>query len=185
MVSHTSIFSLLGRNMQAYTISWVTTFFSSIVNVLWTVYVFKYDFVSNIDGALASQIGVVCLNELFLLYSVILSRKYLFGRLGGMINTLWILLTAAFIFLLIYAPIAAFDSYARLTHVEISGHSPLYDQIKGYSAALLGFAGGLTHFDPEALQTRYGAMPGLLLNGLSLVVALFFLRAFFRSRKAA
>ena len=184
MDTHRSIFSLLGRNMQAYTISWVSTFFASIVNVLWTVYVFHYDFVSNIDGALASQIGVVLLNELFLLWSVWNSRKYLFG-IGGPVNTLWILLTAAFILLLIYAPMTAFRAYGALTHAEIAGHSPLYDVISGYSDAALNFVIDRSHVDVAALRAEYGQLIERGLMGVSGLVALVYLRAFFKVKKAS
>ncbi len=183
MDRHTSIFSLLKRNMEAYTISWVTTFFSSIVNVVWSVYVFHYDFVSNIDGALASQIGVVLLNELFLLYSVVASRKYLFG-IGGPINTLWILLTAAFILLLIYAPMTAFKTYAMFAHVQIEGHSPLYDEINTYSATVFNFIDGMVNIDVPGLQAKYGGLIEKALAGLSGLVALVYLRSFFVRLKA-
>ena len=183
MQEHRSIFSLLRHNMQAYTISCVSTFFSSVVNVLWTVYVFRYDFISNIDGAMASQIGVVLLNELFLLWSVWNSRKYLFG-IGGPVNTLWIGLTAAFILLLIYAPMTAFKTYAMLVNVDISGHSPLYDEINTYSDFVFKFAINASHVDIVALQTQYG---GLVEKGLSVVsglIALIYLRSFFVRRNA-
>lgn len=184
MQEHKSIFALLRHNMQAYTISWVSTFFSSIVNVLWTVYVFHYDFVSNIDGALASQIGVVMLNELFLIWSVVASRKYLFG-IGGPVNVLWILFTAVFILLLIYAPMVAFKAYAGLTHVEISGHSPLFDQIDGYSNEVVRFVAGRTNVDLARLQALYGKPIGKGLGLLSGLIALWYVRSFFASRKAA
>ncbi len=183
METHRSIFSLFSRNMQAYTISWVSTFFSSIVNVLWTVYVFRYDFVSNIDGALASQIGVVALNELFLIWSVIKSRKYLFG-IGGPVNTLWILLTAAFILLLIYAPMTAFKAYAMVAGVEISGHSPLYDEINHYFDVVFNFAVTESHVDVAGLKAQYGVMVERGLSVLSGLVALLYLRAFFRGKRA-
>lgn len=184
MDTHRSIFSLLSRNMQAYTISWVTTFFSSIVNVLWTVYVFRYDFVSNIDGALASQIGVVVLNELFLLWSVWNSRKYLFG-LGGPVNTVWIGLTALFILLLIYAPMTAFKTYGMLADVQIDGHSPLYDAINHYFDVVFTFAVNESHLDVEGLRSRYGDLLAKGLGALSGVIALVYLRSFFVGRKVA
>ncbi len=169
--------------MEAYTISWVSTFFASIVNVVWTVYVFHYDFVSNIDGALASQIGVVLLNELFLLWSVIASRKYLFG-IGAPVNIMWILLTAVFILLLIYAPMTAFKTYAMVVHVEISGHSPLYDQINHYFDEAFNFAVTQSHVDVAALKAQYGQM---VVRGLSVVsglVALVYVRSFFKVKTA-
>ncbi len=182
MDTHKSIFSLLSRNMQAYTISWVSTFFASVVNVLWTVYVFHYDFVSNIDGALASQIGVVLINELFLLWSVWNSRKYLFG-IGGPVNTVWILLTAAFILLLIYAPMTAFKLYGALTRAEISGHSPLYDAINHYSDIVFNFAVTESRVDVAGLKAQYGDMIAKGLAGLSGLVALVYLRSFFKGRE--
>lgn len=183
MQTHKSIFSLLGRNMQAYTISWVTTFFSSIVNVFWSTQVFHYDFVSNIDGALASQIGVVMINELFLLYSVWASRKNLFG-IGGIVNTFWILLTAAFICLLIYAPMIAFNTYASLSGVEIAGHSPLYDEINGYSDVILKFVASISQEGLNGLRVKYDDMVGHVIAVVSGVVALLCLSSFFRKRTA-
>jgi len=183
MQTHKSIFSLLGRNMQAYTISWVTTFFSSIVNVFWSTQVFHYDFVSNIDGALASQIGVVLINELFLLYSVWASRKNLFG-IGGIVNTFWILLTAAFICLLIYAPMIAFNAYASLSHVEISGHSPLYDEINSYSDVILKFVASVSNQGLNSLHVKYDDVIGNVVAVVSAVIALFCLSSFFRRKNA-
>lgn len=183
MESHKSIFSLLGRNMQAYTISWATTFFSSIVNVVWSVYVFHFDFVSNIDGALASQIGVVLLNELFLLYSVFISRKYLFG-IGAIVNSLWIALTAAFICLLIYAPMLAFKIYAAFVGVEINGHSPLYDEINSYSDALITFASHATPANVASLHIQYDGLLGRIIGAVSGLIAVVCLLSFFRRKRA-
>lgn len=183
MVSHKSIFSLMGRNMQAYTISWVTTFFSSIVNVLWSTQVFHYDFVSGIDGALASQIGVVLVNELFLLYSVWISRKYLFG-IGAIVNVTWIVLMAAFICFLIFAPMTAFKTYAQLVGVEISGHSPLYDEINAWSGQLMAYVASAIQFDMAGFHTRYDAMFGQVSGWISGLVALVFVVTFFHRKKA-
>ncbi len=183
MQTHKSIFSLLSRNMQAYTISWVTTFFSSIVNVFWSTQIFHYDFVSNIDGALASQIGVVLINELFLLYSVWGSRKNLFG-FGGIVNTVWILLTAAFICLLIYAPMIAFKAYASFSGVEISGHSPLYDEINSYSDVVINFVMSVSHQGLSGLHAQYDLVIGRVIGAVSGVIALICLLSFFRKKNA-
>ncbi len=182
MDSHKSIFSLLNWNMRAYAISWVTTFLSSIVNVVWSVYVFHFDFVSNIDGALASQIGVVVLNELYLVWSIFVSRKYLFG-IGAPVNMVWLSLTAAFICLLIYAPMMAFGAFASLTGVTISGHSPLYDAIGNASNGLLAWVLDRSRIDLGAVR-GYAVLFRRGMGTLSVVVGLFYLRAFFR-RKAA
>jgi hypothetical protein len=183
MAAHTSIFSLLSGNMKAYTISWVGTFFSSIVNALWTTYVFHYDFVSNVDGALASQIGVILLNQIYLLVSVFVSRKSLFG-IGTPVNLALILMNVLFICLLIYAPMVAFKLFGALTHMEISGHSPLYDQINTYSNVLVRLGAGWANVDLAQLQALYGEPIGKGLSILSGVVALWYVRAFF-TRKTA
>ncbi len=183
MESHKSIFSLIGRNMQAYTITWVTTFFTSIVNVVWSTQVFHYDFVSNIDGALASQIGVVLVNEAFLLYSVWISRKYLFG-IGGIVNALWILIMAAVICFLIYAPMTAFKTYAALDGVEISGHSPLYDEINAWSGQIMAFVSAVTSSRLSAFHAQYDALFGQMSGWISGVVALVFVLSFIHRKRA-
>ncbi|HVZ29472.1 MAG TPA: hypothetical protein VG839_03695 [Asticcacaulis sp.] len=184
METHKSIFSLLSGNMKAYTISWVSTFFTSIVNALWTTHVFHYDFVSNIDGALASQIGIILLNEIYLLFSVIASRKYLFG-IGTPVNLALILMNAGFICLLIYAPMTAFKMFAALSHIDIAGHSPLYDQINGISNTIVRLAAGWTHVDLAQLQSLYGKPVGKGLSILSGLIALWYVRSFFKGKKAA
>ena len=183
METHKSIFSLMARNMQAYTISWVTTFISSIVNVVWSTQVFHYDFVSGIDGALASQIGVVLVNELFLLWSVWISRKYLFG-FGAIINLLLIVLMAAFICLLIYAPMTAFKTYAMLIGAQISGNSPLFDQINTWSGKLMGFVGTLSQIAPSQFHAQYDRLLSHLAATISGIVALLFLLSFIHRKKA-
>ena len=183
MESHKSIFSLIGRNMQAYTITWVTTFFTSIINVVWSTQVFHYDFVSNIDGALASQIGVVLMNELFLLYSVWISRKYLFG-LGSLVNTLWILLMAAVICFLIYAPMTAFKTYAMVQGVEISGHSPLYDEINAWSGQIIAFVSATANSHLPAFHAQYDALFGQMSGWISGVVAALFVLSFIHRKRA-
>ena len=183
MESHKSIFSLIGRNMQAYTITWVTTFVTSIVNVLWSTQVFHFDFVSNIDGALASQIGVVLVNELFLLYSVWISRKYLFG-IGGIVNAVWILLMAAVICFLIYAPMTAFKTYALLQGVEISGHSPLYDEINSWSGQIIAFVSAVASRHLSAFHAQYDALFGQVSGWISGAVALVFVLSFIHRKRA-
>jgi hypothetical protein len=182
METHKSIFSLLSGNMKAYTISWVSTFFSSIVNAVWTHYVFHYDFISNIDGALASQIGIILLNQFYLLFSVIASRKYLFG-LGAVVNLALILMNAAFICLLIYAPMVAFKLFAALNHIDIAGHSPLYDQINGYSNTIVKLGAGWANVDLAQLQSVYGKPIGKGLSILSGLIALWYVRSFFKAKK--
>ncbi|ESQ73683.1 hypothetical protein [Asticcacaulis sp. AC402] len=184
MQAHRSIFSLLGGNMKAYTLSWIATFFASLVNSVWTTYVFRYDFVSNIDGALASQIGVIMLNLLYLLWSVILSRKYLFG-IGAPVNVLWILLNAAFICLLIYAPMMAFKLFATFNGAEISGGgAPLYDMIGSYSDRLGRLFIDSSGVDVAALREQYGNVIERGLGIFSALIALLYLRSFFSGRKA-
>ncbi|EGF91314.1 hypothetical protein ABI_27290 [Asticcacaulis biprosthecium C19] len=184
MQAHRSIFSLLGGNMKAYTLSWVATFFASLVNSVWTTYVFRYDFVSNIDGALASQIGVIMLNLLYLLWSVVLSRKYLFG-IGAPVNVFWILLNAAFICLLIYAPMMAFKLFAQFNGVEISGSgAPLYDMVGSYSDQLGRLFIDTSGVDVAALREQYGNVIERGLGIFSALIALLYLRSFFSGRKA-
>ncbi|MBW8733825.1 MAG: hypothetical protein JF571_05885, partial [Asticcacaulis sp.] len=110
-----SMFTLLSGNMQAYVISWVTTFFASLVNAVWTTYVFHFDFVSSIDGALASQIGVVLLNEIYLLYAVFHGWRKLFSA-AGPVFLLLIALNTLVVCLLIYAPMMAFKAFGAVTH---------------------------------------------------------------------
>ncbi len=183
METHKSIFSLLSGNMKAYTISWVSTFFSSVVNAVWTTHVFHYDFVSNIDGALASQIGIILLNQFYLLFSVIASRKYLFG-IGTPVNLALILMNAAFICLLIYAPMVAFKMFAALSHIEIAGQAPLFDQIEGYSNIIVRLCAGWANVDLEHLQSLYGKPIGKGLSILSGLIALWYVRSFFKAKKA-
>ena len=183
MESHKSIFSLMGRNMQAYTISWVTTFISSIVNVVWSTQVFHFDFVSNIDGALASQIGVVMLNEVFLLWSVWISRKYLFG-IGAIVNILWIVIMAGFICFLIFAPMTAFKAYASVVGAQIGGHSPLYDAIDAWSGRLLAFAGTMASMAPSAFHAQYDRLLSHMAAAVSGVVALVCLLSFIHRKRA-
>ncbi len=183
MDTHKSVFSLLSGNMKAYTISWVSTFFASIVNAVWTTYVFRYDFVSNIDGALASQIGVVLLNELYLLFAVVVSRKYLFG-IKTPLSLALIAMNAAFICLLIYAPMVAFKLFGALNHLDISGHSPLYDQINGGSNVIVKLLAGWAHVDLVQLEDAYGKPIGKGLSILSAIIAIWYVSSFFQKRTA-
>jgi hypothetical protein len=148
---HTSVFSLLVWSLRAYTLSWVVTFVSSIINVLWMTYVFRFDFVSSVDGALANQIGIVLLNELYLLVSVLAGWKVFFSK-AWLFNLLIILISAAFIGLLLYAPIIAFNLFAHYTHAEITGHSPLYDRITGYAAEAFSTVDSLSHSDIDSVR---------------------------------
>ena len=180
----TSIFTALRGNMRAYAITWVTTFFASIVNAIWTTYVFHFDFVSSIDGALASQIGVVLLNELYLLWTVIVFRKSLFS-IGAPLHILLILLNALFILLLIYSPMMAFKAFGAVIHAEISGHSPIYDQIASWSDTAMAWALQRSDLNIETIHTQYGSVLEKVLFGVSVVVALAYVRSFFSMKKGA
>ena len=170
MQKHTSVFSLLVWSLRAYTLSWIVTFVSSVVNVLWMTYVFKFDFVSSVDGALANQIGVVLLNELMLLFSVLRGWNVFFSK-GFIFNLLIILLSAGFIGLLIYAPIIAFNIFAQATHVQISGNSPLYDLITGYSTRVLDYIGHLSSSDIDAVRALFDKVLGAA-SAIGVVIAL-------------
>ncbi len=184
MSDKTSIFTVLRGNMRAYAITWVTTFFASIINSVWTTYVFHFDFVSSIDGALASQIGVVLLNELYLLWTVFAFRKSLFS-IGAPVHLLLITLNALFILLLIYSPMMAFKAFGAVTHAEISGHSPIYDQIGGWADTAMLWITQRTDLDISTIHTQYGSVLEKVLFGVSIVVALAYVRSFFSLKKSA
>ena len=166
---HKSVFSLLIWSMRAYSVSWVVTFASSLINAIWMTYVFKFDFLSSIDGALANQIGIVLLNELYLLFSVVVGWKIFFEK-SALFNLFIILLSAAFISLLIYAPIIAFNLFAELNHFVISGHSPLYDLIHSYSLQLLGFAKHLATANVNEVEAPLKALINKTAGAISIVV---------------
>jgi hypothetical protein len=178
-----SMFALLSGNMQAYVISWVTTFFASLVNAVWTTYVFHFDFVSSIDGALASQIGVVLLNELYLLYAIFHGRHKLFSPAGPIFLAL-IALNAAVICLLIYAPMMAFKAFGYVIHAEISGHSPIYDQISGLSDKVVALFMNRPHWDLPQIHAQYGSLMVTWQGIAGVVIGLFYLTAFFRKKRA-
>lgn len=178
-----SMFALLSGNMRAYVISWVTTFFASLINSVWTTWVFHFDFVSSIDGALASQIGIVLLNELYLLYAVFSGRRKLLSASGPLFLVL-ILLNAAVICLLIYAPMMAFKAFAAVIHAEISGHSPIYDQITGLSDQVVAFVMNRPHWELPQIHAQYGSLMVTWQGVLGIVVALIYVTSFFRKKRA-
>lgn len=178
-----SMFALLHGNMQAYVISWVTTFFASLVNAVWTTYVFHFDFVSSIDGALASQIGVVLLNELYLLYAIFHGWRKLFSPAGPIFLVL-VALNVIVVCLLIYAPMMAFKAFGAATHAEISGHSPIYDQISGLSDQVMAFVMNRPHWDLPQIHSQYGSLLVTWQGVAGVVIGLFYLTAFFRRKRA-
>jgi len=178
-----SMFALLSGNMQAYVISWVTTFLASLVNAVWTTYVFHFDFVSSIDGALASQIGIVLLNELYLLYAIVHGRGKLFSP-AGPVFLLLIALNAVVICLLIYAPMMAFKLFGSVINAEISGHSPIYDQISGLSDQVVAFFMNRPHWDLPQIHSQYGSLLVTWQGVAGVVIALIYLTSFFGRKKA-
>ncbi|WP_443748227.1 hypothetical protein [Asticcacaulis solisilvae] len=178
-----SMFALLSGNMQAYVISWVTTFFASLINSIWTTWVFHFDFVSSIDGALASQIGVVLLNELYLLYAIFRGGRKLFSPSGPIFLVL-IALNAAVICLLIYAPVMAFKAFGYAIHAEISGHSPIYDEISGLSDKVVAFFMNRPAWALPQIHSQYGSLLVTWQGIVGVVIALIYLTSFFRRKRA-
>jgi hypothetical protein len=178
-----SMSALLSGNMQAYVISWVTTFFASLVNAVWTTWVFHFDFVSSIDGALASQIGVVLLNELYLLYAIFHGRHKLFSP-AGPVFLLLIALNAVVICLLIYAPMMAFKLFGSVIHAEISGHSPIYDEISGLSDKVVAFFMNRPAWALPEIHSQYGSLLVTWQGVAGIVIALIYLTSFFRKKRA-